>query len=145
MDIREARKADLPRLLELYTHLHGNEMPVFDGALEKLWDEILGDKNHHVIVGMVDGMIVSSCVIVVVRNLTHDQRPYALIENVITHRAYRNKGYASRVLGFAKSVAEGQDCYKIMLMTGSKLESTYRFYEKAGYNREDKTAFVQWM
>jgi hypothetical protein len=32
-----------------------------------------------------------------------------------------------------------------MLMTGSKLESTFRFYERAGYNRRDKTAFIQWL
>jgi hypothetical protein len=35
--------------------------------------------------------------------------------------------------------------YKIMLMTGSKKESTLSFYEKAGYNRSDKTAFIQWI
>ena len=33
----------------------------------------------------------------------------------------------------------------MMLLTGSKEEATLRFYEKAGYNRKDKTAFVQWL
>ena len=32
-----------------------------------------------------------------------------------------------------------------MLLTGSKQESTLRFYEKAGYNCKDKTAFIQWL
>jgi hypothetical protein len=32
-----------------------------------------------------------------------------------------------------------------MLMTGSKKESTLHFYKKAGYNAEDKTAFIQWL
>ena len=35
--------------------------------------------------------------------------------------------------------------YKMMLLTGSKKESTLRFYENAGYNSSDKTAFIQWL
>lgn len=29
-----------------------------------------------------------------------------------------------------------------MLMTGSKRETTLNFYKNAGYNSEDKTAFI---
>ena len=37
------------------------------------------------------------------------------------------------------------NCYKMMLLTGSKEESTKRFYENAGYNSSDKTAFIRWL
>jgi len=33
----------------------------------------------------------------------------------------------------------------MMLLTGAKDERTLRFYESAGFNREDKTAFIQWL
>ena len=33
----------------------------------------------------------------------------------------------------------------MMLLTGSKKESTLKFYERAGYNSSDKTAFIQWL
>lgn len=149
MEIREARREDVVSLLELYTQLHDhalhNTMPALGTALEELWDSILNDKNHHVILGIVDGTVVCSCVIVVILNLTRGQRPYALIENVITDERHRNKGYASAILNFAWDIAKQENCYKIMLMTGSKSESTLRFYEKAGYNQQDKTAFIQWL
>jgi hypothetical protein len=48
-------------------------------------------------------------------------------------------------MDFARAIARANNCYKIMLMTSSKLDSTHRFYERAGYNSQDKTAFVQWM
>ncbi|MDM0009985.1 transposase [Variovorax sp. J22G73] len=32
--------------------------------------------------------------------------------------------------------------YKVMLMTGRKDEATFRFYEAAGFNRDDKQAFI---
>ena len=145
MNIREVEQADLEQLLTLYTQLHGNDMPEFDGKLEPLWNSILSDQNHHIVVGLADGRIVSSCVIVIVPNLTRNQRPYALIENVITHEAHRGQGYATQILDHARQIAERENCYKIMLLTGSKQESTIRFYERAGFNRNDKTGFIQWL
>lgn len=145
MQIREAVKDDLFQLLELYTQLHDNGMPEMGIALEKIWNGIIADNNHHVIIGFCDNKLVSSCVLVIVPNLTHNQRPYALIENVITHKEYRAKGYAAAILEFAKEISIKENCYKIMLMTGSKEKSTLNFYEKAGYNRNDKTAFIQWL
>jgi len=143
--IREAQKADLEPLIELYMQLHGNRVPEFDERLELLWSGIIADRNHHIIVGTVDGRLVSSCALVVIPNLTHGQRPYALIENVITHADYRKRGFATRLLRYARDLAELENCYKIMLMTSSKDESTLSFYERAGYNKNDKTAFIQWL
>ena len=33
----------------------------------------------------------------------------------------------------------------MMLLTESKKPETLRFYEQAGYNSSDKTAFIQWI
>ena len=145
MDIRVAQKADLKQLLELYTQLHNNARPALDADLENLWHDILSDKNHYIIIGLIDGAMVSSCVLTVVPNLTQNQRPYGLVENVITHESHRKKGYASLILNFARDIARSKNCYKIMLLTGSRQECTFAFYEKAGYNQKDKTAFIQWL
>ena len=42
-------------------------------------------------------------------------------------------------------IAENTNCYKMMLLTGSKKEETMNFYGNAGYNSTDKTAFIQWL
>ena len=89
--------------------------------------------------------IVSSCVCVVIPNLTRAVCSYAFIENVVTHKDYRAKGYATECLNFAKQIAKAKNCYKMMLLTGSKKESTKKFYERAGFNSSDKTAFIQWL
>lgn len=143
--IREAVTTDLEGLLELYTYLHGNPIPEKDKSLADLWDRIMSDRDHHIIVAEEDGMIVSSCVCVIIPNLTHSQQPYAFVENVVTRPEYRKKGLATACLDFAKGIAEKEGCYKIMLLTGSKEESTLRFYERAGFNRNDKTAFIRWI
>ena len=143
--VRESRKEDLDALLKLYLFLHEDSIPDYNDHLEKTWDQIIEDPNHHLIVNEIDGKIVSSCVCVIIPNLTRNVRPYAFIENVVTHADYRGKGYAGECLDFAKKIAEQENCYKMMLLTGSKKTETLRFYEKAGYNSSDKTAFIQWI
>lgn len=145
MEIRSVQDRDLYGLLALYTQLHSNAMPASSERLSALWDSIRADPNHHIIVAEYNGAIVSSCVLVVIPNLTHDQRPYALIENVVTDAQHRNMGLASACLAFAKEIAVRENCYKIMLLTGSKREETLRFYRNAGYNSQDKTGLIQWL
>ena len=143
--LREAGFDDLNALLELYLYLHEEEIPAEDEHLRSTWEQIMGDPNHHLIVNEVDGRIVSSCVCVIIPNLTRGVRPYAFIENVVTHADYRCHGYARECLDYAKSLAQKENCYKMMLLTGSKDPATLSFYGNAGYNSTDKTAFIQWL
>ncbi len=68
-----------------------------------------------------------------------------MVENVITDEKYRKRGLATACLNFAKEISQRENCYKMMLLTGSKQESTLKFYEQAGYYKNDKTAFIQWL
>lgn len=143
--VREAVKEDLDELLHLYLFLHEKDIPEQSQHLQNVWNEIISDKNHHIIVNVVDGRIVSSCVCVIIPNLTRNVRPYAFVENVVTHLECRGKGYATECLNYAREIAKNQNCYKMMLLTSSKEQKTLDFYENAGYNSADKTAFIQWL
>lgn len=143
--LREACQNDLNAILDLYLFLHETAVPKETKQLEMTWEKIINDKDHHLIVCDIDGKIVSSCVCVIIPNLTRNIRPYAFIENVVTHKDYRGKGYATMCLNYAKKIAEDNNCYKMMLLTGSRTESTLNVYRNAGYNSTDKTAFIQWL
>ena len=143
--VREARRDDLDALLNLYLFLHEDSIPDHNEHLRDTWNLIMEDENHHLIVNEVDGQIVSSCVCVIIPNLTRNVRPYAFVENVVTRQEYRGKGLATACLNYAKEIAQKENCYKMMLLTGSKDPKTLRFYESAGYNSSDKTAFIQWL
>ena len=143
--IREITDNDFDGLFRLYMQLHENPFPERNAQVLSVWKQILNDNNHHIIVAEEAGQIVSSCVCVILPNLTHEQRPYALIENVVTDAAYRKKGFATACLNYAKELAIKENCYKMMLLTGSKNPATLHFYEQAGYNQNDKTAFIQWL
>ena len=141
--VREANQKDLDGMLELYLYLHETCIPERNAKLQETWDYIMNDTNYHIIVNEIDGKIVSSCTCLIIPNLPHGVRPYAFVENVVTNENYRGKGYATECLDYARDLARKEDCYKIFLLTGSKKETTLRFYERAGYERETKTAFYQ--
>lgn len=143
--VREVREQDRDALLELYLFLHEDHIPNCTDRLMAAWKQIMNDTNHHIIVYEQDGRIVSSCVCVIIPNLTRGVRPYAFVENVVTHSDYRGRGFATACLNYARQIAVENDCYKMMLLTGSKKEETMNFYKKAGYNSKDKTAFIQWL
>ena len=143
--VREAISTDIDEILGLYLSLHEDSVPADDGRLRGVWEQILADPNHHLLVNERDGRIVASCVCVVVPNLTRGLRPYALIENVVTREGFRRRGYATECLDRARDIAAEAGCYKLMLLTGAKDEDTLNFYRRAGYNSADKTAFIQWL
>jgi GNAT superfamily N-acetyltransferase len=141
-EVRPARESDLADLLVLYQHLNRSDPPLGTETAEKIWGDLLGRPGVTVYVAELAGRLTGSCMLVIVPNLTRGGRPYALIENVVTHEAHRGLGIGQAVLSAGINHAWRENCYKIMLMTGRKDEAINRFYEKAGFRRDEKTAFT---
>ena len=140
LDIREANRGDLPALIELYQHLaEGDEQPSLELA-EEVFERFKAYDGSAIIVGQAAGALVASCTLIVVPNLTRGGRPYGLIENVVTHRDFRNRGFGKQILLQAVNLAWKADCYKAMVMTGSKKPDTLDFYLGVGFE-QSKTGF----
>lgn len=145
ISIREAESGDLDALLELYSFLYGNSVLKKDKGTISTWNRMLTDQFYHIIVAEEDGKLVSTCMVVIVQNLSFEHRPYAIIDNIVTHSDFRAQGLATACLQEAQKIAEKAGCFKITLSTSSRLPSTHKFYERLGYNKEGLTAFSQWL
>lgn len=141
--IREIKENDLEGLLKLYLHLHETKVPDIDNRIKSTWDKILSNEDYHIIVAEEDGIVVSSCTCIIVPNLTREASSYALIENVVTHEEYRGRGLAAKCLDYANEIANTNDCYKMMLITGSSNQTTHEFYKRNGYFSDGKTAYYK--
>ncbi len=143
METRALKLTDLDCLLALYTHLHAEDAPLPERDLvEDTWHEIQ-DSPHFMCFGtVIDQRLVSACTLSVIPNLTRGCRPYGLIENVVTHSAFRRRGYARCTLKCALAQAWRAGCYKVMLMTGRKDEGICRFYASVGFDGQAKQAFL---
>ncbi|WP_424810572.1 N-acetyltransferase family protein [Roseococcus sp. YIM B11640] len=137
--IRAAGPEDLDGLLALYRHLNAEDPAPEREQASTALAALLAMAT--VLVAEEAGELVSSCTLVVIPNLTRGTRPYALIENVVTHAGHRQRGLGRAVLAAALDRAWAEGCYKVMLATGSRQESTLRFYEGAGFERGGKTFF----
>ena len=144
--IRTAVASDSESLHDLY-HNHLTSNPPKEPQDMAIWREKItrfkNDPLYHLLVGEVDGIIVSSVTMIVIENLTHNIRPYAVIENVVTRTDHRGNHYATALMNKASEIAAEFGCCKIMLMTGSKKVSTLNFYEYCGYNKNEKTGFIK--
>ena len=138
--VRPADHADLPHLLDLYVHLNPDDARCSPDDAVAVLDHLLCYKGSVVLVGAIGDALLTTCTVVVIPNLTRGGKPYALIENVVTHADHRGLGYGRRVLSAALERAWEAGCYKVMLMTGSKKPTTLAFYEAAGFE-QSKTGF----
>jgi GNAT superfamily N-acetyltransferase len=143
VSLRDIEPQERGQLLELYRQLNPNDSALpEERRVADVWREILSDPKIRCLVAEADGRIVASCTLIVVPNLTRGARPYALIENVVTHEQYRSRGIGRKLLRHALSVAWEANCYKVMLLTGRKDEATLRFYSNSGFESGVKTGFV---
>ena len=140
MHIRKLNTDDLDALLKLYTHLHTEEAAAIKLATAT-WESICETPNLHYF-GVFDDELISSCNVCIIPNLTRGCRPYALIENVVTHMDHRRKGCGRAVIEAALAEAKANNCYKVLLMTGRKDEAVYRFYESVDFDRDAKQGFT---
>jgi len=138
--IRPAVIDDLDALLVLYRHLNpADEVLPPEIARDRL-RTMLAHPGLTLLCAFEGEAMVSSCTLFILPNLTRRARPYALIENVVTHGAHRQQGHGHAVIRDAVDRAFDADCYKVMLMTGRSDPGVLHFYESCGFE-QTKTGF----
>jgi len=140
-NIRPAGPDDLPGILALYHHLHPSDPALDPAAAQAAWSGLLSSGLTIPFVVDLAGLLVSSCTLAIVPNLSRGARPYGVIENVVTHAEHRRAGFGRAVLLAALEAAWNADCYKVMLATGSRKQTTLNFYKGVGFQQGSKTQF----
>lgn len=141
MEFRKLSSSDLPSLLVLYRQLDESDEPNTLERSEIVWNEIEGNGNIQYFGAVENSRVVSTCYAVYIPNLTRGNRGICFIENVVTDKAYRNRGLASRVIDMAIAFAKEHHCYKVILQSGISRTEAHRFYEHMGFNGSSKKAF----
>ena len=140
--IREIKECELEPLLDLYTHLHDEDTSADKEEIRRAWTAIMSDEKIRYFVVEEDHRIIACCHIVLIPNLTRGARPYALIENVVTHSDFRRMGYGKKLLEYSLRWAWESGCYKVMLMTGRYEQEVDDFYNSVGFVSGVKRAFI---
>ena len=136
--IRRARKADLPRLQELYDQLHLNSylsLRVPKSRLMAAFERLSRDRNHAILVAEVAGEIAGTCHVIVVPHLGHALKPFAIAENVVVDANARSMGIGEKLMAAAGDFARQRGCYKMALTSNIARPRAHKFYERLGWKR----------
>ena len=142
MQIRLAERKDYGQLTGLLRQLNPSDPEVTEVEL-KVFQEIIDSKYLDLIVAEDKGVLMGSCYLNVIPNITRGGRPYAVIENVITDSTHRKRGIGKALIDRAIEMAWQHNCYKVMLMSGRKQEAVDAFYKQCGFDSDEKQAYVQ--
>lgn len=130
--IRVATEDDLPALLDLLNQLHD--------VRETLGDEhgaafaaVAADPRQRLFVIEREGRIIASATLVVVPNVTHGGRPYAIVESVVVDEAARDIGVGTALMRHIVESAREAGCYKVTLTSRKHRVDAHRFYARLGF------------
>ena len=136
--IRRATAADLPRIVELLQQLSIDE-PREDvessvpAAYREAFATIDGDPAQHLLVAEQDGRVVGTLVVVVIPNLSHRAKPWAVAENVVVDGGARGRGIGEALIREATVIARRAGCFKLSLTSNKARSEAHRFYGRLGF------------
>ena len=139
LTVREAREADVPRVLELYRQLSlgpedSSREPDPVGSREA-FTAMAAHPGYHLLVAEEDGTVLGSAVVVVLPGFTHGNRPWAVVEYVVVDGAARGRGIGRALMERAADLARQAGCYKLMLNSNKQRPDAHRFYKSLGYEQ----------
>jgi predicted N-acetyltransferase YhbS len=128
--VRAAPFEDLRPVAGLLSYLHD---PSTAKADESTWRKMLDAPGRIILVADRDDEIVGCADLSVVPNLTHDARPWALLENIVVDPSARRGGIGRALLGEAVERAKAAGCYKVQLVSNKRRAEAHAFYGSAGF------------
>jgi len=133
--IRHADNNDLDDLLALFRDLadgRSTAAPADNTTSAPVLAEILADPRRHLMVATVDDRLVGTAEVLIVANLTHQGRPWAVVENVVVSESMRRQGVGHELMQRLIDMAREADCYKLQLTSGKHRTGAHEFYRSLG-------------
>ncbi|WP_394225231.1 GNAT family N-acetyltransferase [Pseudoalteromonas spongiae] len=140
--IRLANKDDLAGILKLYNELRPSDPTLPDSLAIERWQQIINDDRTHIIVADINGTLAATCALSINLSIAVGARPFGLIEHVVTRRDFRRQGLSQQVLSYAIDLAWQLNCYKVMLLSGAKLNGAHKVYSAVGFDGDRERGFV---
>ena len=131
--IRLVRLEDIQSLVRILSQLKPDSIDQhYDFMMgTMILQKIKDDENYYLMVAELNKEIVGTATMLIQKNMTHNGRSYAHIENVVTDIGYRKRGIGRYLLSELISIARSLGCYKAIL--NCSLENS-QFYQSVGFS-----------
>ncbi|MEX0666663.1 MAG: GNAT family N-acetyltransferase [Acidimicrobiia bacterium] len=136
LEIRSATARDLSGVLEIYAQLaeqRAESLPATKDDAARILEEILADRRRVLLVAVTSRRVVGTADLVIVANLTHGGKPWAIVENMAVEEAERRTGVGASLMREIERRAREAGCYKVQLLSRKNRKEAHAFYDAVGY------------
>ena len=137
--VREAEESDLGEVMRLLDQLDESMYPQREAAAEeemrRLFQEILGDPNQHLLLAESGGRAVGTAHLMVLQHFDRGLKRSGVVEGVVVDQAQRGKGAGAALMREAAAMARRHGCYKLALSSNLARSGAHRFYSRLGWKR----------
>ena len=136
VDIREAKEQDLPAIIDLYKQFGGSdsEQLSIEDAIQ-MFRKINIYPDYKLYVAMKNEQIVGTFLLLILDGLAHQDKPSGIVEDVVVHEQWRDKGIGKLMMQFAMDQCKRIGCYKLVLSSGMQRTAAHQFYESLGFQK----------
>jgi len=133
MVIRRAARGDVDAIVALYAaaSMHGDEPQSADRS--DAFAEIDADPKQLLCVAEIDGRVVGTMHLTVLRHLSFGGARAMLVEAVHVDARDRNRGIGGALMRYAIDEAKKRGCNRVQLTSNKKRKDAHRFYERLGF------------
>ncbi|HSQ62972.1 MAG TPA: GNAT family N-acetyltransferase [Polyangiaceae bacterium] len=134
--IRRATRADVPAIRDLYAGDYlsaGKDVVGSIGAALEAFDDIEARPDDTLYVAEIDGRVVGTLQLTILRYLTYGGARVGLIEAVHVAESERNRGIGRAMMRAAIEDARHRGCNRVQLTSNKQRKDAHRFYERLGF------------
>jgi GNAT superfamily N-acetyltransferase len=138
LTFRVANIDDLPEIVRmLHDDFLGQQRERFEDPLPdkyiRAFNEIDSDDNNELIVGVLDGAVVSSLQLTFTPSISFQGGKRCTVESVRVDERHRGKGIGRKMMLWALERAKEKGCISMQLTTNAGRADARRFYENLGF------------
>lgn len=129
VQLRQAQISDLDIIYNQICELEDQRLD--KSIFEKIYKENLKKENIYYIVAEYDGKVVGF-ISLYIQNLLHHNGNSGEIQELFVDHDIRGKGIGTKLIGYARSIADENNCKVFEVTCNLKREKTHEFYEREG-------------
>lgn len=137
MALREARREDLSRILEMLVDDElGRSREDLSIGLDpylKAFDEIAADPDNTLYVWEEAGRVVGSLQLTFIPGIAYRGAWLAQVESVRVDSTLRGQRIGEKMMQAAMAIARSRGCHSMQLKTDKRRTAAHRFYQRLGF------------
>lgn len=134
ISVRSVKQEDMTYVIDLLQSL--SKFKPAPSKYSLIWDRFNRQSNTHSLVAIIKNEIVGYGSIIIEAKIRGGKVGH--IEDIVSHKKYRNQGIGKKVLNALYKIAKKNNCYKIILQCKEKNLDFYQnnHYEENGISMQ---------